>query len=123
MVKLLPAVVAIASVSNFTQFAFNASPIRFALGEKYGNPGGYGNYLPGNSVSLLELFNIGQLESNDVPAIEQIRANLMRDGAFMKFVMAQIGITVLSKLARKAGVARNISKLSRAVGTESIVMG
>jgi len=97
MLKLLPAVVAIASVSNFTQYAFNASPIRFALGEKYGNPsGGYGNYLPGNAVSLLELFNIGQLESNAVPAIEQIQANLMRDGAFMKFVMTQIGITVLS---------------------------
>lgn len=124
MVKLVPAISALATLSAFTEFAFNASPVQFVMGKKYGDPTqGYGNYLPGNSLSLMELFNIGQLEGNAVPAIDQIKNNMQRDGALTKYIMTQVGITVLTKLVRKAGTVRAFNKLSRAVGTESIVMG
>ena len=114
---------AIATLSAFTEYAFNTNPVSFVMGTKYGTPGNYGNYMPGNKLSLMELFNIGQLESNDVSAMDQIRNNLRREGALTKFIMTNVGITVLNALVKKTKVVTSFNQLSRAIGTQRLIMG
>ena len=124
MVKIVPAVTAIATLANFTEFAFATDPMSFLIGKKYGSVGtGFGNYLPGNKVSLLELFNIGQLASNPLSGVEQMRNNLNRQGALTNFIMMQVGITVVNTLVKRTPVVRSFNKLSRAIGTEKLIMG
>mgnify|MGYP005824063797 CR=1 FL=1 len=110
------------SVNSFSQYVFGTNIGNFLFGMKYGNPEtGYGNYQPGQKLSLMELLNINQLASNPTPAIDQMRNNMMRTGALGTFVATQIGVIVVPKLIRKVGVTRRFNALTKQIGLGSIV--
>lgn len=122
MINLVTFATTMISLNSFSQYVFGTNLAAFAFGKKYGNPtAGYGNYQPGSSLSLMELLNINQLASNSISPVEQMRSNVMRDGALAQFVATQIGVIVVPKLIRKVGVTRRFNALTKQIGLGSIV--
>ena len=126
MFNLVNLATAAISINSFSQYAFGVNAPAFVLGMEYGSKSvGYGNYQPGNKLSLAELLGINQNSVNGAyksgGAYEQMVANLRRPEAFTKFLTTQIGIMVIPKLIRKTGVTRRFNNLSKQLGLSSVV--
>jgi hypothetical protein len=122
MFNLVTLATTMISLNSFSQYVFGNNIGGFLFGKKYGNQTiGYGNYQPGNKLSLMELLNINQLSTNPVSAVDQMRNNVMREGALAQFVATQIGVIVVPKLIRKTGVTRRFNALTKQIGLNTIV--
>tara|TARA_Y100000593_G_C4091850_1_gene228901 strand:- start:93 stop:476 length:384 start_codon:yes stop_codon:yes gene_type:complete len=125
MFNLVNLATAAISINSFSQYAFGVNAPAFLMGQKYGNPStGYGNYQPGNKLSLAELVGFNQVGNGAYKsggAYDQMIANLRRPEAFTKFMATQIGIMVIPKLIRKTGVTRRFNQVSKQLGLSSVV--
>ena len=125
MFNLVNLATAAISINSFSQYAFGVNAPAFLLGMQYGTPGDYGNYQPGNKLSLAELVGFNQNSANGAyksgGAYDQMVKNLKRPEAFTKFLTTQIGIMVIPKLIRKTGVTRRFNQVSKQLGLSSVV--
>ena len=112
--------VAYATLYVVSETVFGTDPIGFIMGKKYGNPTkGYGNYQPGNALSLQELFGIGQTSTNPKPPLEQMKENLTSN--WWKGVAGLASIKVAEVALQRLGISRNFNKAVRSIGMGNLV--